>query len=170
MFTTAIVAGTQAVKRTSEVIPFCHPLMINSCNITLHLSSKPYVHNCYGYGHSHTHRYDQDQGQNEGNDVDQRHDHHQRNNDNNNVYDESNKKIANSDNESNDNDMYSLLIECTVGCVDRTGVEMESLHGCMIAALTVYDMCKGISNHIIIDQCQLIQKSGGKNNIQRTLT
>jgi len=32
---TAIVAGTMAVKRTSELIPFCHPLPIDSCSITV---------------------------------------------------------------------------------------------------------------------------------------
>jgi cyclic pyranopterin phosphate synthase len=31
VFQTAIVAGTQAVKRTADLIPFCHPLPIESC-------------------------------------------------------------------------------------------------------------------------------------------
>lgn len=31
---TAVIAGTQAVKRTSEWIPFCHPLPIESCRFT----------------------------------------------------------------------------------------------------------------------------------------
>lgn len=33
VFQTAIIAGTQAVKRTSELIPFCHPLPIEKCRI-----------------------------------------------------------------------------------------------------------------------------------------
>ena len=35
VFQTAIIAGTQAVKRTSDLIPFCHPLPIESCRITI---------------------------------------------------------------------------------------------------------------------------------------
>ncbi len=31
VFQTAIIAGTQAVKRTADLIPFCHPLPIESC-------------------------------------------------------------------------------------------------------------------------------------------
>jgi len=31
---TAIIAGTMAVKRTHELIPFCHPLPIDACRIT----------------------------------------------------------------------------------------------------------------------------------------
>lgn len=34
---TAIIAGTQAVKRTSELIPFCHPLLIDRCDLTIEL-------------------------------------------------------------------------------------------------------------------------------------
>jgi cyclic pyranopterin phosphate synthase len=33
VFDTAIVAGVQAVKRTHELIPFCHPLGIESCQL-----------------------------------------------------------------------------------------------------------------------------------------
>ena len=32
---TAIIAGTMAVKRTHELIPFCHPLPIDGCRITI---------------------------------------------------------------------------------------------------------------------------------------
>lgn len=35
VFQTAIIAGTQAVKRTSELIPFCHPLPIEHCRIVI---------------------------------------------------------------------------------------------------------------------------------------
>lgn len=35
VFDTAIVAGTMAVKRTHELIPFCHPLVLESCEFTL---------------------------------------------------------------------------------------------------------------------------------------
>jgi cyclic pyranopterin monophosphate synthase len=35
VFDTAIIAGVQAVKRTAEIIPFCHPLPIEDCGITI---------------------------------------------------------------------------------------------------------------------------------------
>lgn len=37
VFTTAIIAGVQAAKRTSELIPFCHPLPIEDCRVELSL-------------------------------------------------------------------------------------------------------------------------------------
>ena len=38
VFQTAIIAGTMAVKKTSELIPFCHPLLIDSCSVDVSLS------------------------------------------------------------------------------------------------------------------------------------
>ena len=35
VLTTAIIAGTQAVKKTHDLIPFCHPLTINACDIVI---------------------------------------------------------------------------------------------------------------------------------------
>ena len=35
VFQTAIIAGTMAVKKTSELIPFCHPLAIEKCTISI---------------------------------------------------------------------------------------------------------------------------------------
>jgi cyclic pyranopterin phosphate synthase len=35
VFQTAIIAGTMAAKRTHELIPFCHPLGLDSCTITI---------------------------------------------------------------------------------------------------------------------------------------
>ena len=39
VFQTAIIAGTQAIKRTADLIPFCHPLAIESCRITIALDA-----------------------------------------------------------------------------------------------------------------------------------
>ena len=44
----------------------------------------------------------------------------------------------------------------------RTGVEMEALTGVSIAALTIYDMCKGIDKGIVIKDTRLLEKIGGK--------
>ena len=35
VFTTAIIAGVQGVKRTSELIPFCHPLPLHHCGVNV---------------------------------------------------------------------------------------------------------------------------------------
>lgn len=35
VFQTAIIAGTMAVKKTSELIPFCHPLPVENCEFEL---------------------------------------------------------------------------------------------------------------------------------------
>lgn len=37
VFETAIIAGTMAAKRTSELIPFCHPIPIEDCRVTVEL-------------------------------------------------------------------------------------------------------------------------------------
>src|ERR687893_1882643 len=44
----------------------------------------------------------------------------------------------------------------------RTGVEMEALVACSVAALTVYDMVKGIEPGVVIEQVALLEKTGGK--------
>jgi len=40
VFSTAIVAGVMAAKKTHELIPFCHPLGLNSCNITIEMDAE----------------------------------------------------------------------------------------------------------------------------------
>lgn len=94
---TAIIAGTMAVKRTHELIPFCHPLPIDGCRIQIDWL-----------------------------------------------------------------DDNALRIECRVKTTHRTGVEMESLTGATVAALTVYDMCKALSHAIVIGPARLLGKRGGK--------
>ena len=44
----------------------------------------------------------------------------------------------------------------------RTGVEMEALTACSVAALTVYDMCKSIDREMVIGEITLWEKTGGK--------
>ncbi|MEE7561466.1 cyclic pyranopterin monophosphate synthase MoaC [Xanthomonas sp. Kuri4-2] len=94
---TAVVAGTLAVKRTHELIPFCHPLPIDGCRF---------------------------------------------------VVDWAGEQV--------------LRIECTVRTTHRTGVEMEALTGASVAALTVYDMCKALSQRMTIGPTRLLGKRGGK--------
>ncbi len=100
VFHTAIIAGTMAVKKTSEIIPFCHPLAIDGCTIDIYL-----------------------------------------------------------------NKAQEAVIDCTVKVTGKTGVEMEALTGASAAALTIYDMCKALSHHIIIKDTRLIAKTGGKKKL-----
>lgn len=101
VFHTAIIAGTMAAKKTHELIPFCHPLNIESCKIKIQLNS-----------------------------------------------------------ESN------VDIRCKVSLHHKTGVEMEALTGASVAALTVYDMCKSISQEIRIHNLRLVEKTGGKSDVK----
>jgi cyclic pyranopterin phosphate synthase len=50
---------------------------------------------------------------------------------------------------------------------DRTGVEMEALVACSVAALTVYDMVKGIEPGVVIERVELLDKTGGKADYHR---
>ena len=40
VFQTAQIAGTMAAKKTSDLIPFCHPLMIESCKLNIGLNDQ----------------------------------------------------------------------------------------------------------------------------------
>ena len=55
-----------------------------------------------------------------------------------------------------------IYITCSVAARDVTVVEMEALTGVSVAALTVYDMCKGISKNMTIEGIRLLSKTGGK--------
>jgi cyclic pyranopterin phosphate synthase len=52
--------------------------------------------------------------------------------------------------------------------VGRTGVEMEAMTAAAVAALTVYDMIKGIEQGASIGSVALIAKTGGKTVFMRT--
>lgn len=58
-----------------------------------------------------------------------------------------------------------IYITSRVIARDVTGVEMEALTGVSVAALTVYDMCKGISKNLSIDGIRLLKKTGGKSGV-----
>lgn len=60
-------------------------------------------------------------------------------------------------------DAESLIeLEAEVRTTYKTGVEMEALVACQTAAATIYDMCKAVQKDIVIDNCRLVYKSGGK--------
>ncbi len=97
----ARVAGIQAAKRTSDVIPLCHPLLVGSVYVNFEIGD----------------------------------DH--------------------------------VAIEAQVDTVDRTGVEMEALHACSVAALTIYDMCKSMDRGMVIGELTLWEKTGGRSGTYR---
>ena len=101
VFQTAIIAGIQGVKKTSELIPMCHPLLINGVDIDI--------------------------------------------------------KIIDSEN---------IEVLCEVTIEGKTGVEMEALTGVNITCLTIYDMCKSISQKMVIKELKLVEKTGGKSDIK----
>lgn len=97
----ARVAGIQAAKRTSDMIPLCHPLLVGAVSINFELGD----------------------------------DH--------------------------------VGVEAHVDTVDRTGVEMEALHACAVAALTIYDMCKSADRAMVIGELALWEKHGGRSGTFR---
>ncbi len=58
-------------------------------------------------------------------------------------------------------------VEAQVDTVDRTGVEMEALHACAIAALTIYDMCKSVDRAMTVGDLALWEKTGGRSGVYR---
>ncbi|MBI2724049.1 MAG: cyclic pyranopterin monophosphate synthase MoaC [Chloroflexi bacterium] len=99
----AQLAGIMAAKRTPDLIPMCHPLLLTGIDVTL----AP-------------------------------------------------------------NDARSCVdIEATVRTTGKTGVEMEALTACAIAALTVYDMCKAVERGMRIEAIKLVRKTGGKSGAAR---
>ena len=55
-----------------------------------------------------------------------------------------------------------VRIEAEARAVGRTGVEMEAMTAAAVAALTVYDMVKGLERGVRIEHVELLEKSGGR--------
>ena len=56
----------------------------------------------------------------------------------------------------------AVEIAATCKIAGKTGVEMEALTACSVAALTVYDMCKAVDKAMIVTDLRVTHKSGGK--------
>lgn len=61
--------------------------------------------------------------------------------------------------------LVELVAEATVN--GRTGVEMEAMVAVSVAALTVYDMVKGVERGVVIERVELLAKSGGRHDWSR---
>ena len=62
----------------------------------------------------------------------------------------------------------AVVVQATARCVGRTGVEMEAMVAVGAAALTVYDMVKGIDRAVTIEHVRLLHKAGGKSGEWRS--
>ena len=56
----------------------------------------------------------------------------------------------------------AFQVLCSASLTGKTGVEMEAMTGATVAALTLYDMTKGLDKGIVIEKVRLLKKSGGK--------
>jgi cyclic pyranopterin phosphate synthase len=59
-------------------------------------------------------------------------------------------------------DPPGVEIETTAVTDGKTGVEMEALTAAVVAALTIYDMCKAVDRGMTIETARLLFKSGGR--------
>jgi len=59
-------------------------------------------------------------------------------------------------------DAESIAVAAEVQVTARTGVEMEAMVAVAIAALTIYDMCKGVDRSMEVESLRLEEKSGGR--------
>jgi len=60
-----------------------------------------------------------------------------------------------------------VIVESVVKTVAKTGVEMEAMVACSIAALTIYDVCKMYSKAIEVKNICLVEKRGGKSGVYK---
>lgn len=66
-----------------------------------------------------------------------------------------------------DADAGTVTLTATASTTARTGVEMEAMTAVSVAALTVYDMVKGLDKGVTIRDVQLLEKTGGKSGTWR---
>jgi cyclic pyranopterin monophosphate synthase len=66
-----------------------------------------------------------------------------------------------------DSGQGTVLIRAEARVVGRTGVEMEAMTAAAVAALTVYDMVKGLERGVCIERVELLEKRGGRSGTWR---
>ncbi|WP_291321822.1 cyclic pyranopterin monophosphate synthase MoaC [Desulfonatronospira sp.] len=59
-------------------------------------------------------------------------------------------------------DENRIVVEAEARTTAATGVEMEALVAAQTACMTIYDMCKAVQRDIVIEDCRLVHKSGGR--------
>lgn len=94
----ARIAGIQAAKRTPELIPLCHSVVLTAVEVEVVVEA----------------------------------------------------------------DAGRATVTATARAEDRTGVEMEAMTACGVAALTLYDLLKAVQRDVVITDLRLRHKSGGR--------
>ena len=61
----------------------------------------------------------------------------------------------------------TVTLTATASVTARTGVEMEAMTAAAVAALTVYDMVKGLERGVVVEEVRLLCKEGGRSGIWR---
>ena len=61
-----------------------------------------------------------------------------------------------------DSEQGLIHIEARTRTHYKTGVDVEALTAATVAALTIYDMCKGVDTTITLEQAYIAMKGGGK--------
>lgn len=135
----ARIAGIMAAKKTSDLIPLCHPIAITHVNIDLQIShedgpstepSSPISKTSIPWSVT---------GQGDG------------------------YKWPSSVSEYVPSNAFgSVEVTATVSCDGKTGVEMEALTAASTAALTIYDMCKAVDKGMRVEGLRVVRKEGGK--------
>jgi cyclic pyranopterin monophosphate synthase len=69
-----------------------------------------------------------------------------------------------------DEDAGTVVLTSETRTVGQTGVEMEAMTAVAVAALTVYDMVKGLERGVAIERIALLEKSGGRSGEWRRET
>ncbi len=63
----------------------------------------------------------------------------------------------------------TIQVESEARTTSSTGVEMEAFVAAQTACLTIYDMCKAVQKDIVISDCRLVYKSGGRSGTYTAL-
>jgi cyclic pyranopterin phosphate synthase len=66
-----------------------------------------------------------------------------------------------------DADAGLITLTAEAGVTARTGVEMEAMTAAAVAALTVYDMVKGLEKGVAVEEVVLLAKDGGRSGTWR---
>jgi cyclic pyranopterin phosphate synthase len=66
---------------------------------------------------------------------------------------------------STDADKRVVEIRSEVRTIGQTGVEIEAVAAVLVAALTIYDMCKSYDRSMVISDVRLVRKEGGKSGL-----
>jgi len=101
----ARIAGIQGAKKTSDLIPLCHPVALTHLSVDFEISSE----------------------------------------------------------------IHAVICTAKAQTIGQTGVEMEAITAVQIALLTIYDMCKAVDRGMRMTDICLLEKSGGKSGIWKSM-